>query len=366
MASLLSQGLLYFCGPFFCFPWKPLVNRISGVDYSTAYSKHFRRDHSDPVNLALHAVCLVLQLWSNFALLAHIDALLIPHLHEFIRSNPPHHHGSNNNSLLNMISSVLSVFFTPQSSSSASSVPGSLVQAISSCVASRPVSLCTLLLWAGHLVMNCTGVAPRACIIAAVSSLVGAFIVAPWIDGVLLEACCVYAFAIVLVIGLPFIPQRAAKTMVVAVLWCLWPGAWHLAGTALRASFSPSPVTVIGVVVFLVLAVSLSPRVPEAPAFVGSLACRLGGILASQPALQLWSCAFTAPLLQGTSHSMTGEMATLINHNRRSTSKTGATLENPEHPHSLKVALEWAHTTFFPTLAFHSMHQSVFGTKAAD
>eukprot|EP00697_Spironema_sp_BW2_P016625 gnl/Spiro4/7993_TR4202_c0_g1_i1.p1 gnl/Spiro4/7993_TR4202_c0_g1~~gnl/Spiro4/7993_TR4202_c0_g1_i1.p1 ORF type:complete len:341 (-),score=46.84 gnl/Spiro4/7993_TR4202_c0_g1_i1:32-1054(-) len=340
MASLLSQGLLYFCGPFFCFPWKPLVNRISGVDYSTAYSKHFRRDHSDPVNLALHAVCLVLQLWSNFALLAHIDALLIPHLHEFIRSNPPHHHGSNNNSLLNMISSVLSVFFTPQSSSSASSVPGSLVQAIR--------------------------VAPRACIIAAVSSLVGAFIVAPWIDGVLLEACCVYAFAIVLVIGLPFIPQRAAKTMVVAVLWCLWPGAWHLAGTALRASFSPSPVTVIGVVVFLVLAVSLSPRVPEAPAFVGSLACRLGGILASQPALQLWSCAFTAPLLQGTSHSMTGEMATLINHNRRSTSKTGATLENPEHPHSLKVALEWAHTTFFPTLAFHSMHQSVFGTKAAD
>lgn len=50
VARTLSSALLYAPGAFFFYPWKPLMNALVGDSYGVAYA-HFRRDHSDPLNL---------------------------------------------------------------------------------------------------------------------------------------------------------------------------------------------------------------------------------------------------------------------------------------------------------------------------
>jgi hypothetical protein len=68
--------LLYFMGPFFSNPVKPVLQRLwCHTGYEVAY-EHFQRDHTDPTNLAIHAVALLFQLTSNFALLHRLDELI--------------------------------------------------------------------------------------------------------------------------------------------------------------------------------------------------------------------------------------------------------------------------------------------------
>mmetsp|Transcript_14362 Transcript_14362/g.39404 ORF Transcript_14362/g.39404 Transcript_14362/m.39404 type:complete len:323 (-) Transcript_14362:24-992(-) len=74
--SDLYNTMLYFMGPFFCNPTKPLLQSLwCNTNYDVAYV-HFKRDHTKPNNLALHAVALCLQLSSNFALLHRLDELI--------------------------------------------------------------------------------------------------------------------------------------------------------------------------------------------------------------------------------------------------------------------------------------------------
>jgi len=74
--SDVYNTMLYFTGPFFCNPVKPLLQNLwCNADYLVAY-KHFKRDHTKPQNLLLHAVALCLQLTSNFALLHRLDELI--------------------------------------------------------------------------------------------------------------------------------------------------------------------------------------------------------------------------------------------------------------------------------------------------
>ena len=48
---------------------------MAGSSYGMAYG-HFRRDHSDPLNVWLHVGCLFLQIFGNFALLDCLDRTL--------------------------------------------------------------------------------------------------------------------------------------------------------------------------------------------------------------------------------------------------------------------------------------------------
>ena len=48
---------------------------MAGSSYGIAYG-HFRRDHSDPLNVWLHVGCLFLQIFGNFALLDCLDRTL--------------------------------------------------------------------------------------------------------------------------------------------------------------------------------------------------------------------------------------------------------------------------------------------------
>mmetsp|Transcript_46770 Transcript_46770/g.99962 ORF Transcript_46770/g.99962 Transcript_46770/m.99962 type:complete len:316 (+) Transcript_46770:68-1015(+) len=68
--------ILYFMGPFFCNPAKPLLQSLwCKTGYEVAY-EHFKRDHTNPTNLALHAVALAFQITSNFAFIHRLDELI--------------------------------------------------------------------------------------------------------------------------------------------------------------------------------------------------------------------------------------------------------------------------------------------------
>ena len=69
------QVVLFGMPPFYCFPWKPLLNIAAGDRYEVAYD-HFVVHHRTVVNVALHLVCMAAQLSGNFGLLAIVDAEL--------------------------------------------------------------------------------------------------------------------------------------------------------------------------------------------------------------------------------------------------------------------------------------------------
>merc|ERR1711957_950412 len=70
-------------------------------------------------------------------------------------------------------------------------------------------------------------------------------------------------------------------------------------------------------------------------------------ILTNQPWLRFWSLGFFASACQGSAHNMSGEKATLIQ------------LNDIVGKDDERVAFEWAHVTFFPTLVFHSIYETV-------
>lgn len=70
------QTAMYFCGSFHANPAKPLVHKLwCNTGYEVAY-KHFKRDHTKPLNLGLHAVALGAQVVTNFAVLHRLDELI--------------------------------------------------------------------------------------------------------------------------------------------------------------------------------------------------------------------------------------------------------------------------------------------------
>jgi hypothetical protein len=72
----ISQSILYGMGPFFSYPWKPILNQVYGTTYEVAF-EHFWQQHRNVYNLAWHFVCLFFQLFGNFGLLYEIDMKII-------------------------------------------------------------------------------------------------------------------------------------------------------------------------------------------------------------------------------------------------------------------------------------------------
>ena len=68
LTSTLLHVAIYSAGTFFSNPVKILLNALVGSKYAVAYA-HFRRDHSVPLNIWLHGLCMVIQILGNFALL---------------------------------------------------------------------------------------------------------------------------------------------------------------------------------------------------------------------------------------------------------------------------------------------------------
>ncbi|KNC50574.1 uncharacterized protein AMSG_00735 [Thecamonas trahens ATCC 50062] len=300
MATLALQTLLYAPGPFYCYPWKPVVNALAGDGYATAY-KHFRRDHRTAPNLALHMVCLVFQVLGNFALLDTLDNIVAP----LLQGSP----------------------------------------------IARPIAAVTAAGWALALA---TAPAPFVCTLLAIATVAGGFWASPAIDPMLLEMTCIGTFLAVLLLTLGVSKKVLAATAGWGAWFGLWAGLEAYAGLALAGSRA----TALAVLAAFVVAAAASPKVPEAPAIGGALACRAVAILTGSRLAFLWGCSFTAPLMQGTAHKITGETATLINLNKAKTSAAAVDTAG-------KVRFEWAHVTFFPSLAFHSVYHSLSAPSSA-
>ena len=69
------KAVIYGFGPFFGYPWKPVMNEVWGGDYRESYT-HFREQHMYGSNLLYHCLCFVWQLSSNYAFLNYIDGRL--------------------------------------------------------------------------------------------------------------------------------------------------------------------------------------------------------------------------------------------------------------------------------------------------
>ena len=76
LAAVGLCSILYAPGAFFFYPWKPVMQALAGDRYDVGFA-FFRRDHTDPTNLALHTVALAWQLLGNFGLLG-LVAMLFP------------------------------------------------------------------------------------------------------------------------------------------------------------------------------------------------------------------------------------------------------------------------------------------------
>lgn len=72
MSSSFIKPMLFGCGPFFIYPWKPILNLLFGDSYEPAY-QHFVEGHYGVTNLSLHLIALGIQLTGNFGLLRVLD-----------------------------------------------------------------------------------------------------------------------------------------------------------------------------------------------------------------------------------------------------------------------------------------------------
>jgi hypothetical protein len=306
----VSSAILYAPGAFFFYPWKSMMNALVGDSYEIAY-KHFRRDHSDSANIAMHIVALVFQLLGNFGLLSSIDNILVK------KSG---------------FSSEIAQPF------------GGLLPAI------------TAALW---ILSVLTAPAPPSCRVIAASAVTAGCIAAPLVSAHTVEIGCMTIFvAVAFTASLVFeslrlkrrrslaevVPAAVKAGVILGILVAIrigvdrvWGGAWQ----------SHTPEAVGGLVAVLV-ALAFLPHPIKPVVIFGAFACRVVSVLTQQEALLFFSAAFTAMVMQGQSHDITQETATLLH------------LDKMEDKVK-KLRFEWAHVTFFPLLLAHAIRESLHG-----
>ncbi|EQC25174.1 hypothetical protein SDRG_16947 [Saprolegnia diclina VS20] len=255
---LLYQVLLFASPQFYSFPWKPLLNRLVGDTYPVAVA-HFAPHHATRANLALHFVCLLVQLSGNFCFLTLLDETLF---------------GSS----------------------------------------ARPFSLATALLWSVYLVLGAT-TAPLWCNVAAVASILAAYAAAPLLlqqpTALMLVPLVLYVIvAISSGACVPGYTRLGAAVQVAIFLGLLYAGWTYL------ESLPPAPIDVgvpytIGFCIVLVLLAALPyPTLPTV--LFGGLVGRSLGIWTRQPLLTLYCYGYFGSLLQVLAHGLAKEQATLF------------------------------------------------------
>lgn len=297
--SKLVQTILYAGGPFFVYPWKPLLNVTQGSTYQAAYT-HFRRDHQYPGNLAAHMACLYYQLLSNFALLTHADEYVINHFPRLLGGK-----------VLGQVG---------------------------------PVSTLCSVGWAAQLVFAPSPLVVKVGSLASltVAQLMGTTVSSQWIP-LLLGQGLLEAFAINVLQGKEAVPSKmfVLKTLCyAAVRTAVAMGFLRIRGSLVAYS---KPIA-LALMLFQGFR-SYKKPVPDAFSPFGVIGW-VFAVLTNQPAIYFWSCAFTASIMQGTSHKLSGEQATLVALNNGS---------------GVNLTHEVSHTGYFPNLLLHSVYQSFTG-----
>ena len=104
----------------------------------------------------------------------------------------------------------------------------------------------------------------------------------------------------------------------------------------------------------LLAVIALVPDPVKPVTIAGAFGCRIAAELTGQQWLLFYSCAFVGMVLQGRSHDITKQQATLLN------------IEETVSDKQKKIRFEWAHVTYFPSMLFHSLLQTGTGAGAEE
>jgi|EP00945_MAST-04E_sp_MAST-4E-sp1_P003915 hypothetical protein len=313
VVNSFSSCALYTPGAFFFYPWKPVLLLFFGDGYDTAY-RHFRRDHSDPLNLMLHFVCLFFQLVGNFALLGRVDALFS--------------------------------FQVPVWNG---------VQQI------RWFTAATVFLWILTLVSAHSKGSPPISTILSTISMCAAYIATPHIPARTLEIGAMAAFLLVMVLCSLFVDRVSGRKTYRRSLKGVGMDVGGTIGTfalvisarlgvtwlGYRGHFSAEADTIFYAVIGLMAAISASPKPLLPGVLCGIFVVRSAAELIESETLIYYSVAMVAMSMQGRAHDVTKQRATLVS------------LEgNKKYGRAKKLAFEWSHVCFFPALLWRSALQS--------
>lgn len=292
----LQKASLFSFGPFFTYPWKPIMNMMIGDTYPVAY-KHFWDQHRHKTNLAMHVICLFFQVFGNFSLLSAIDAKL--GTQQFI-------------------------------------------------------SFAAAALWILLAVLP-PSEAPAIVKAGSSAAILGALFYSSQFNGPQIE---IYGLLGVFIVYLAHLVTHKTFTLgkqgttIAVVLLTKWFMFYKLGQSDYAGMYSAhSNEITIGWILSLV-GLSFLKNPLTATVALGSVGSTLLSVLLNSPAMYLFNCAFTATLLQGLAHSLSGEMPTLIK------------LES-EQDQAKKVSFEYAHAVFFPNLLLHAIYDTFVAKKGS-
>jgi len=319
MFTTFSSCVLHAPGSFFFYPWKPLLTFVSGDSYGVAY-QYFRRDHSGGANTALHLVALAWTMLANFGLLFLADQYFFP--------------------------TQLTV----------AAITGSTSRALANArFPPLPISYLTAVVWI--ICLMCSP-APIECSSLATALVGAAYLAGPLMTAHQLELGAAATFGAMLLLvkllaprlsaGGPELRLRGHKSLYFG-LFALglrlaarpWRGAWA----------AEAPAVNMAILLLMLGASSLAkPTVPCV--LVATLLGRVAAELTAQDSLLLYCGAFAAQILQGISHDVCRQKATLLQHQ-----------DDTRQGRAQTLGSEWSHTLYFPNLLLNSIYESLTGQK---
>eukprot|EP00041_Stephanoeca_diplocostata_P028244 m.793755 g.793755 ORF g.793755 m.793755 type:complete len:324 (-) comp23337_c0_seq1:2730-3701(-) len=306
--------LNYTFAPFFGWPHKPILHCFFGTNYNRALD-HFRRDHSDPLNIILHLMCLVLQLGANFALTSILDDWISREISTSVRYDDAH--GIDDGSV---IAPVMNLHPVLRALASLHGVRG--------CTISRV----TAVVWCGYLLMVPTNVIVRA---LSTACIVAAYVVGPTISSLWIEILWITGVLHVVVLKYHRFytwTHRAPVLLLFAARYGLQVAAMHThQWISFDSNVKYSNIGLCCGILFL----SHRPWTRHPNCFYFGVTGWAYALLTMQPWVLFWSTGFLASSLQGCAHKFTGQMPTM-----------------PQL--SANLADELGHTVFFPNLLFET------------
>lgn len=288
--------VLFTTAPFYFFPPKAFLNRIFGSNYEIAYY-HFRQNHRNAVNLALHFVCFWMQIIGNFCLLAELDRRYVPQR-----------------------------------------IPGQ----------DRFLSLVSAAVWS---LTQFTSGAPIIASVLSTGSIVSAYLAAPFVTPALMDAGCFGSFLLMLVLsqmatgGKIVTSQHMIRTFAGLPLLL---GAFQLAEKYYFKVKAERAEEIRLVMLGYLIALPLLLRNPLRPLVYTGVVLLRGAYIATGDSLFFYlGYGFLASAFQGITHIISREEATLIALERKGD--------------TAKIQFEYGHVTFFPNLAINSILDTVHG-----
>jgi hypothetical protein len=300
----LLSTVLFAGAPFFFFPPKAAINARFGSSFEVAYY-HFRQNHRNAVNLALHTLCLFVQLFGNFALANEIDARM-------------------------------SALPAKQA------LPPALRDA-------RTLSIASAVIWA---VVQFRSGAPLYVSALSTLCIALAYFVAPLLTVELMDAGAFGGFLIVLLLsnlatGAAIVSMNDTMKVFVG-LPLLRMGFSYVEQNHFESLKAAHYGTVQTACIALCVGLPLLLRNPLKPLVISaSLLLRVAYGLTGNKLLLFLGYGFFASLLQGICHKVVREEATLIALERKGD--------------TAKLAFEYGHVVYFPNLAISSVLDALRG-----